>query len=34
MINFIEFIDVLRISNYTKKIESETDIYFDIIFGE
>jgi hypothetical protein len=34
MINFIEFIDVLRISNYTKKIESEKDIYFDIIFGE
>ena len=34
MFNFKEFIDVLKVNNYTNKVESEKDIYFDVIFGE
>jgi hypothetical protein len=34
MFNFREFLDVLRISNYTTKSDKDEEIYFDIIFGE
>ena len=34
LFNFKEFIDALKIDNYTNKIESEKDIYFDVIFEE
>ena len=34
MINFREFIDVLKVCNYTTKIENEKEIYFDVIFDE
>ena len=34
MMNFKEFMNVLRLSNYSSKPENNDDIYFDIIFGE
>ena len=35
MMNFIEFIDILRASNYiSEESEKSNKIYFDVIFGE
>jgi hypothetical protein len=34
MFNFKEFLDVLRVSNYSTKSEINEEVYFDIIFGE
>ena len=34
MFNFKEFLDVLRVSNYSTKSEIKEEVYFDIIFGE
>ena len=34
MMNFQEFINVLKVNNYTSKIVDGKDIYFDIIFDE
>ena len=34
MMNFQEFINVLKVNNYTSKKEDGKDIYFDIIFDE
>jgi hypothetical protein len=34
MFNLKEFLDVLRVSNYSTKSEINEEVYFDIIFGE